>query len=45
MGQGRENVKAFLKEHPDICSTIESKVREAYGLKVKDNGDKEPTEE
>jgi recombination protein RecA len=45
MGQGRENVKAFLKEHPDICSTIERKVREAYGLKIKDNGDKEPTEE
>jgi recombination protein RecA len=45
MGQGRENVKAFLKEHPDLCSTIERKVREAYGLKIQDNGNREPTEE
>jgi recombination protein RecA len=45
MGQGRENVKSFLKEHPDICSAIENKVREAYGLKLSDNGDEEPTEE
>jgi recombination protein RecA len=45
MGQGRENVKSFLKEHPDICTAIENKVREAYGLKLSDNGDEEPTEE
>jgi recombination protein RecA len=45
MGQGRENVKAFLKEHPDICSKIERKVRKSYGLKIKDNGDEETTEE
>jgi recombination protein RecA len=45
MGQGRENVKAFLKEHPDICSEIERKVRKAYGLKIKDNGDEETKEE
>lgn len=45
MGQGRENVKAFLKEHPDICSEIEGKVRETYGLKISDNGDEESTEE
>jgi recombination protein RecA len=44
MGQGRENVKAFLSEHPDICSDIENKVREAYGLKLSDNGDKESRE-
>jgi recombination protein RecA len=44
MGQGRENVKAFLSEHPDICSDIESKVREAYGLKISDNGDEESRE-
>jgi len=37
MGQGRENVKAFLKEHLDISTTIERKVLQAYGLKV--NGD------
>ncbi len=45
MGQGRENVKDFLKEHPDICIAIEGKVREAYGLKISDDGDEESTEE
>lgn len=45
MGQGRENVKDFLKEHPDICTAIEGKVRKAYGLKISDDGDEEPTEE
>jgi recombination protein RecA len=45
MGQGRENVKTFLSEHADICSDIENKVREAYGLKLSDNGDEESTEE
>jgi recombination protein RecA len=45
MGQGRENVKSFLKEHPDICSEIERKVRKSYGLKIKDNGDEETKEE
>jgi recombination protein RecA len=45
IGQGRENVKTFLKEHSDICSDIEGKVREAYGLKITDNGDEEQAEE
>ena len=27
IGQGRENVKIFLKDHPDICEEIEKKVR------------------
>jgi recombination protein RecA len=45
MGQGRENVKVFLNEHQDICSDIENKVREAYGLKLSGNGDEESTEE
>ncbi len=44
LGQGRESVKAFLKEHPDICSDIERKVRQTYGLKVADNGDEGQTE-
>jgi recombination protein RecA len=38
MGQGRENVKAFLKEHPDISAAIERKVLQAYGLKVSGDG-------
>ena len=28
IGQGRENVKKFLKENPDICAEIEEKIRE-----------------
>ena len=32
LGQGRENSKLFLKEHPEMCDEIERKVREHYGL-------------
>jgi recombination protein RecA len=32
IGQGRENVKEFLKENTDIALTIESKIREKFGL-------------
>lgn len=32
IGQGRENSKAFLKEHKDICDEIEKKVRIHYHL-------------
>lgn len=35
IGQGRENAKSYLKDHPDICEEIEEKVREHYGLKRK----------
>jgi len=35
LGQGRENVKQFLKENPAITSTIEDRVRRELGL-VKD---------
>ena len=32
LGQGRENVKQFLKEHVDLRQTIEDKVRRELGL-------------
>jgi len=32
IGQGRENVKIFLKEHPEITEEIEKKVRIHYHL-------------
>src|SRR5690606_41878560 len=32
LGQGRENSKQFLKEHPEIRKEIAGKIREAYGL-------------
>ncbi|MDO4343294.1 MAG: recombinase RecA [Eubacteriales bacterium] len=34
IGQGRENAKAFLREHPDVMDEVEAKVREHYGLPV-----------
>ena len=32
IGQGRENAKTYLKEHPEIMAEVEAKVREHYGL-------------
>ena len=32
VGQGRENAKTFLKEHPEVAQTIERRVRENAGL-------------
>ncbi len=32
IGQGRENAKQFLKENAELCSEIEKKVRQHYGL-------------
>lgn len=32
LGQGRENTKAYLEEHPDLLLEIESQVREKHGL-------------
>ncbi len=32
LGQGRENVKQFLREHPEITNAIEEKVRRELGL-------------
>jgi recombination protein RecA len=32
IGQGRENAKTFLKEHPEISLEIEDKIRASHGL-------------
>jgi recombination protein RecA len=32
IGQGRENAKTFLREHPDVAATIEAKIRANAGL-------------
>lgn len=32
IGQGRENTKTYLKEHPDMCNEVEAKVRAHFGL-------------
>jgi recombination protein RecA len=41
IGQGRENAKTFLKQHPDVAQAIERKIRENAGLiaaKITDSG-------
>jgi len=32
LGQGRENVKQFLKEHPETTRVIEERVRKELGM-------------
>jgi recombination protein RecA len=32
IGQGRENAKKYLKEHPDVASIIEQQLRQTLGL-------------
>jgi len=32
LGQGRENVRVFLKENPDVCDAIAARVREETGI-------------
>lgn len=39
IGQGRENAKQYLEDHPDIYEDIKTRVRKAYGI------DKESIEE
>ena len=33
LGQGRENAKTYLKEHPELAAEIEARVREALGTR------------
>jgi recombination protein RecA len=30
LGQGRENVKKFFKDNPELCKEIENKIRAQY---------------
>lgn len=32
IGQGRENAKQYLVDHPDVCAEIDELVREHYGI-------------
>lgn len=34
IGQGRENAKQYLAEHPDVCDEVEAKVRELFAKQV-----------
>ena len=33
LGQGRDNVRAYFKEHPEICAQAEGEIREKFGMK------------
>ena len=44
IGQGRDNTKQFLAEHPEIADEIEKKVRDKYVIKPEDV-EEEPDEE
>ena len=46
IGQGKENVKSFLKEHPDLKEELEKQIREYYGfIKGKEKKEKKETKE
>ncbi len=32
IGQGRDNARQFLREHPDICRTLDAELRKVLGL-------------
>jgi len=34
IGQGRENAKQYLKDNPQVCAEVETKVRELFNLEV-----------
>src|SRR5215831_3435234 len=34
IGQGRENARDFLREHPEVAATIEARVRQKFGLRA-----------
>jgi recombination protein RecA len=44
IGQGRENVKKFFQDNPDLFGTVEAKVREAVGLLPPEAGAEVKTE-
>ncbi|WP_028580127.1 recombinase RecA [Desulfogranum japonicum] len=43
IGQGRENAKTFLKEHPDMLMDIDTKLRLGLGIAAPGQIDTEPT--
>ena len=46
IGQGKENVKQFLKDNPDTANEIERKIREFYGIpQAKSQNNKQEEEE
>ena len=44
LGQGKENARAFFKEHADIAAEVDRKVREAVGLTAFEDDAERPVE-
>ena len=44
IGQGRENAKKYLEEHPDVSEDIRTQVRKAYGIDAESLEEKENPE-
>ena len=44
IGQGRENAKKYLEEHPDVYEDIQTQVRKAYGIDAESLEEKENPE-
>jgi recombination protein RecA len=45
LGQGRENAKQFMREHPDVAARVEAAIRENAGLLADKILDTDPTDE
>lgn len=45
IGQGRENAKKYLHEHPEVLDEIEKQVRDHYGLNEEANNGENPAAE
>lgn len=43
IGQGKDNAREYLREHPDVAFEIENKVREALGVTLLESTEKSPT--
>ena len=44
IGQGRDNTRLFLKEHPEICEKIEEKIKQHFGLTKNEKAQKREQE-
>jgi recombination protein RecA len=39
LGQGKENCRAYLEEHPEVADEIERRIREVAGVRIGQNGE------
>jgi len=43
IGQGKDNAREYLREHPEVAREIENKVREAVGVALLEGGESAPS--